>query len=57
MDAGVDLILLHNGPHNSASDLTASDYLFIALLLLALVGIGMGLWHVIKRRRGGDGQP
>ena len=51
MAAGVDLILLHDGPHDSVGDLTFSDYAFIALLVLALVGVGVGLWHVIKRRR------
>ena len=54
MAVGVDLILLHDGPHNSASDLTASDYLFLAVLLLALVGVGFAIWAVLKRRRGGQ---
>lgn len=54
MDAAVELILLHDGAHNSAGDLTASDYVFIVVVLAALAGIGVALWHVIKRRRGGD---
>ena len=54
MDAAVELILLHAGSHDSAGDLTASDYVFIVVVLAALVGIGFALWHVIKRRRGGD---
>jgi hypothetical protein len=53
MDAGVDFTLLHSGAHDSASDLTASDYLFIIVLLLALLGVGVAIWHVLKRRRGG----
>lgn len=55
MDAGVDPILLHDGPHNSASDLTLSDWVFLIVIVLALIGIGAALWHVIQRRRGGDG--
>jgi hypothetical protein len=54
MGASVDLILLHDGAHDSASDLTASDYVFIVVLLLALVGIGFAIWAVLKRRRGGE---
>ncbi len=50
----VDFQLLHSGSHDSASDLTTSDYVFIVVVLLALVGIGFALWHVIKRRRGGE---
>ena len=54
MGAAVDFRLLHDGPHDSVGDLTASDYIFIVVLLLALIGVGVALWHVIQRRRGGE---
>lgn len=41
---------LHSGPHDSVSDLTLSDYVLMIAALLALIGIGVALWHVIQRR-------
>lgn len=51
MAAFVDLVPLHDGPHNSAGDLTAIDWVLLVVVLLALVGVGAALWHVIQRRR------
>lgn len=51
MDGFVDLVLLHDGPHDSVGDLTAIDYVLLVVVLLALVGVGAALWHVIQRRR------
>lgn len=51
MAAPVDFALLHNGPHDSAGDLTAVDWILLVVVLLALVGVGAALWHVIQRRR------
>ena len=47
----MDLVLLHSGPHDSAGDLTAIDWVLLVVVLLALVGVGAALWHVIQRRR------
>lgn len=47
----VNLAPLHDGPHDSVSDLTAIDYVLVVVILLALVGVGAALWHVIQRRR------
>jgi hypothetical protein len=47
----VNLVPLHDGPHDSVGDLTAIDYVLVVVILLALVGIGAALWHVIQRRR------
>lgn len=44
-------VLLHSGPHDSVSDLTFSDYVMIIVGVLALIGIGVALWHVIQRRK------
>ena len=52
MGADVEFHLLHDGPHDSVGDLTASDYIVLIVILLALVGVGAALWHVIQRRRG-----
>lgn len=49
--SGVHFVPLHDGPHDSVSDLTASDYVIGIVVLLALIGIGAVLWHVIQRRR------
>lgn len=51
MVAAVPFRTLHDGPHDSVSDLTPIDYVMIVVVLLALVGIGVALWHVIQRRR------
>lgn len=48
---GVQFVPLHDGPHNSVGDLTASDYVIGIVVLLALIGVGTVLWHVIQRRR------
>ncbi|MEK6976415.1 MAG: hypothetical protein AABY18_08755 [Candidatus Thermoplasmatota archaeon] len=42
---------LHDGPHDSASDLTAIDWVLVVVVLLALIGVGAALWHIIQRRR------
>lgn len=51
MDADVNFVPLHDGPHDSVSDLTAIDYVLLVVVLLALLGVGVALWHVIQRRR------
>jgi len=47
----VDFVPLHDGAHDSVSDLTAVDYVILIVVILALIGIGAALWHVIQRRR------
>lgn len=51
MGADVHFVPLHDGPHDSVGDLTASDYVIGIIVLLALIGIGVALWHVVSRRR------
>lgn len=51
MGADVHFVPLHDGPHDSVGDLTLSDYVILVVVLLALLGIGVALWHVIQRRR------
>lgn len=46
------LLPMHDGPHNSPDDLTASEWFLVLLVLAALVGVGYGLWVLAKRRRG-----
>lgn len=45
---------LHNGPHDSVSDLTVSDYFLLLLVVAVLVGIGFVLYRIVKRRREDD---
>lgn len=50
----MQFVPLHEGPHDSVGDLTASDYVIGIVVLLALIGVGAVLWHVIQRRRGDE---
>lgn len=47
----MDLTPLHSGAHDSASDLTASDYVIGILVLAALVVVGIMLYKFVQRRR------
>lgn len=46
---------LHEGDHNSAGDLDLGEWVMLAVIVLALVGIGYALYKVVQRRRGGGG--
>lgn len=52
MNLAAAFVPLHDGPHDSVSDLTASDYLILLLVLGVLVGIGFLLYRMVQRRRG-----
>lgn len=42
---------LHDGPHDSVSDLTFSDWFLLFLLLAVLVGVAFLIYRIVQRRR------
>ena len=49
----MQFVPLHDGPHDSPSDLDGGEWTMIGLAVVVLVGILVVVWKLVQRRRYG----